>query len=126
VNEAELAAGLAPTPGYRYADRVGDRLHVAGQVPVDGAGRLVGADDAGQQARQCAENLFTVIGVHGFGREHIHQLTVYVVGEQHVLHDAWVAVTECFNGNVPPSTLLGVNRLGYVGQLVELGARVER
>jgi enamine deaminase RidA (YjgF/YER057c/UK114 family) len=126
VNDDEHAAGLAPTPGYRYADRVGDRLHLAGQVPLDGAGQLVGAGDAGAQVRQCAQNLFTVIALHGFGRGDIHQLTVYVVGDQDVLHDAWVAVTECFDGNVPPATLLGVNRLGYVGQLVELDARVER
>jgi hypothetical protein len=37
VNEREIAAGLAETPGYRHADEVGDRLFVAGQVL--GAGR---------------------------------------------------------------------------------------
>jgi hypothetical protein len=29
-NAAETAAGLAPTPGYRYASVVGDQLFVAG------------------------------------------------------------------------------------------------
>lgn len=33
INEVELAAGLAPTPGYRYASVVADELFVAGQVP---------------------------------------------------------------------------------------------
>jgi enamine deaminase RidA (YjgF/YER057c/UK114 family) len=126
MNEPEIAAGLAPTPNYRYADRVGDRLYLAGQVPLDGAGRLVGTDDVGAQVRQCAANLFALITLHGFGRDDIHQLTVYVVGEQHVLHEAWVAVTACFNGDVPPATLLGIDHLGYVDQLVELDARVER
>jgi enamine deaminase RidA (YjgF/YER057c/UK114 family) len=90
MNERELAAGLAPTPGYRYADRFGDHLHLAGQVPLDAAGALVGAGDVRAPVRQCAKNLFAVVGVHGFGREDIHQLTV------------------------------------YVGQLIELDARVER
>lgn len=126
MNEREIAAGLASTPSYRYADRVGDHLHLAGQVPLDAAGLLVGAGDAQAQVRQCAKNLFTVVEAHGFGREDIHQLKVYVVGEQHVLHDAWVAVVECFDGNVPPATLLGVNLLGYAGQLIELDAHVSR
>jgi enamine deaminase RidA (YjgF/YER057c/UK114 family) len=126
MNEREITAGLAPTPSYRYADRVGDRLHLAGQVPLDAAGVLVGAGDVQAQVRQCAKNLFAIVEVHRFGREDIHQLTVYVVGEQHVLHDAWVAVVECFDGNVPPATLLGVNLLGYAGQLVELDAHVSR
>jgi enamine deaminase RidA (YjgF/YER057c/UK114 family) len=126
MNEDEIAAGLAPTPNYRYADRVGDRLLLAGQVPLDAIGGLVGERDVRAQVRQCAANLFAVVALHGFGREDIHQLTVYVVGAQHVLQDAWAAVTECFDGNVPPATLLGVNLLGYVGQLVELDARVER
>jgi enamine deaminase RidA (YjgF/YER057c/UK114 family) len=126
MNEREITAGLAPTPGYRYADRVGDHLHLAGQVPLDAAGVLVGAGDVQAQVRQCAKNLFAIVEAHRFGREDIHQLTVYVVGEQHVLQDAWVAVVECFDGNVPPATLLGVNLLGYTGQLVELDAHVSR
>ena len=36
-----MAAGLAATPGYRYTDVLGDRLFVAGQVPLDGSGALL-------------------------------------------------------------------------------------
>lgn len=38
MNEHEIAAGLPPTPHYRYADHVGDRLFIAGQVPHDVVG----------------------------------------------------------------------------------------
>jgi hypothetical protein len=65
VNEAERAAGLPANPHYRYAQRVGARLFVAGQVPHDAQGRPV-----------------------------------------------------------PPATLRGVARLGYVSQLVEVDATV--
>ena len=126
MNDREIAAGLAPTPSYRYADRIGDHLHLAGQVPLDAAGVLVGVGDVQAQVRQCATNLFAVVEAHGFGRQDVHQLTVYVVGEHQVLLDAWAAIVECFDGNVPPATLLGVNLLGYADQLVELDARVER
>jgi len=124
MNEAERAAGLPATPHYQYAQRVGDRLFVAGQVPHDAQGRLVGPDDPHAQAVQCLKNLTAVVAVHSFSASDVRQLIVYVVGEQANLSAAWKAVTEFFKGQVPPATLLGVARLGYVGQLVEVTATV--
>jgi enamine deaminase RidA (YjgF/YER057c/UK114 family) len=126
MNERELAAGLAPTSSYRYADVVGNRLFVAGQVPMDGDRNLVGADDVGTQAQQCLDNLLTLVALHGFASEHIHQLTIYVVGPHQNLIETWRQVTTHFDGNVPPATLLGVTALGHHGQLVEIDAHVER
>ena len=126
MNEGEVAAGLAQTPNYRYADQVGRRLFVAGQVPRDGAANLVAPGDPVAQTRQCFDNLFTLIELHGFSRDDIHQLTVYVVGPHSNLIDAWGAVTACFGSNVPPATLLGVTFLGYVDQVVEIDAVIER
>jgi enamine deaminase RidA (YjgF/YER057c/UK114 family) len=124
MNETEIAAGLSQTSNYRYAERVGGRLFVAGQVPRDGSGNLVGEGDAAAQARQCLANLFTLIVLHGFSRNDIRQLTIYVVGEHSNLIDAWREVAAAFETEVPPATLLGVNLLGYVGQLVEIDAQI--
>lgn len=124
MNEAERQAGLGETPGYRYADVVGDELYVAGQVPHDADGSIVGADDAGAQADQCLSNLIRVIEVHGFDRCHIRRLVVYVVGED--LPGAWNVVRDSFEGDVPPATLLGVAKLGHHGQLVEIDATIRR
>jgi enamine deaminase RidA (YjgF/YER057c/UK114 family) len=126
LNEGELSAGLAQTSNYRYADLVGGRLFIAGQVPRDAAARVVGPGDPVAQARQCLDNLFTLIAHHGFSRDDIHQLTVYVVGPHQNLIDAWVEVSSCFDQNVPPATLLGVAYLGYVDQVVEIDAVIER
>jgi enamine deaminase RidA (YjgF/YER057c/UK114 family) len=126
VNEHEVAHGLAPTPGYRYADAVGDRLFVAGQVPLDADGLLVGAGDAARQAVACLDNLRTVVCALGFAVNDVRQLTVYVVGERDQLRDAWAAVVGWFDGEVPPATLLGVTCLGYDGQLVEVDVTVCR
>lgn len=124
MNEGELAAGMASTSSYRYADRVGDQLLVAGQVPVDAGNNIVGDGDAAEQARQCLLNLITLITHHGFNRDDIHQLTVYVVGPHENLIAAWRAVVAAFDGNVPPATLLGVTVLGHRGQLVEIDSVV--
>ncbi|MEL6984881.1 MAG: RidA family protein [Actinomycetota bacterium] len=125
MNDDELAAGLAETPGYRYAEVVGDQLFVAGQVPLDGDGNLVADGDPAGQATSCLDNLATVIEVNGFATSDIRQLTVYVVGEHQNLLDAWGAVVAWFgDAGVPPATLLGINLLGYEAQLVEIDATI--
>lgn len=124
MNELEVDAGLAPAAGYFYAQRLGDRLFVAGQVPLDGGGELVGRGDARAQAERCLDNLATILGVHGFAATDIRQLVVHVVGEHQNLLDAWAAVTDRFPDGVPPATLLGVPILGYADQLVEIDATV--
>lgn len=126
MNELERAAGLAATPGYEYARRIGNQLHVAGQVPHNSAGQLVGAMDALAQAAQCLNNLNTLLSVHGFATGDIQRLIVYVVGEQENLTKAWFGVQQWFSGTVPPATLLGVACLGHPGQLVEVDATVIR
>ena len=124
MNEAELSAGLSATPQYRYADRLGDRLFVAGQVPLDSHGQLVGPEDPSTQALQCLRNLERLLAVHAFQVTDIRQLVVDVVGDQASLTAAWSAVANWFGGQVPPATLLGVAGLGYVGQLVEIDATI--
>lgn len=126
MNDDERAAGLAETADYRYAEIVGDQLVVAGQVPLDGDGSLVGADDPGRQAEQCLANLATLIELHGFDPADIRHLTVYVVGQHEDLLAAWAAVTTWHDHNVPPATLLGVNLLGHANQLVEIDATIVR
>ena len=111
MNEAELNAGLPATPQYRYADRLGDHLFVAGQVPLDTHGHLVGPKDPSAQALQCLRNLERLLAVHGFQVTDIRQLVVYVVGNQASLSAAWSAVAGWFGGQVPPATLLGAPRL---------------
>jgi len=125
MNEKELDAGLPQTPGYRYAKLRGSQLHVAGQVPNDSAGSIVG-DDAFAQAQQCLTNLTTILDCYGFNKHDIQQLTIFVVGDQEGLANAWQAIRDHFLEAVPPATLLGVARLGYEKQLVEIDATVIR
>ena len=126
MDRPEHHPGLAPTPGYLYAQQVADQLFVAGQVPLAEDGTLVGKDDAQAQAHQCLHNLFSLIEQHGFAATDIRQLTIYVVGDGVRLVAAWEAVRGWFDAAVPPATLLGVATLGYEGQLVEVGAVVLR
>lgn len=126
MNEGEMKTGLAQTANYRYAQRVGFQLFVAGQVPHDANANIVGVEDPYTQATQCLNNLQVAIAHHGFEQHDIQKLTIYVVGERQNLTKAWEAVMEWFDDDVPPATLLGVACLGYERQLVEIDAIVVR
>jgi enamine deaminase RidA (YjgF/YER057c/UK114 family) len=124
LNEAEEKAGLPKTANYRYAEKVGGQLFVAGQVPHDSNGNLVGLDNPVEQATQCLHNLRALLTLHGFKQSDIRKLTVYVVGDLQSRQQAWEAVESWFDGEVPPSTLLGVFGLGYPNQIVEIDATI--
>jgi enamine deaminase RidA (YjgF/YER057c/UK114 family) len=124
LNETEEKAGLPKTAGYRYAEKVGRQLFIAGQVPLDSDGNLVGMDSPTDQTTQCLKNLHALITLHGFKQNDIRKLTVYVVGNPKGRQHAWEAVKSWFDGEVPPSTLLGVSGLGYTNQVVEIDATI--
>ena len=126
MNEDEIAAGFAQSPGYRYAETVGHQLFVAGQVPLDQEGQIVGVGDPGAQARKCLDNLERLLELYEFERANIRSLVIHVVGEQQNLDQGWDAVLAWFHEDVPPATLLGAARLGYAGQVVEIQATVLR
>ncbi len=126
MNRIERQAGLAETACYRYAKRIDHQLYVSGQVPNDNSGEIVGRDDPCIQVRQCLANLEMLLKVHGFDKDDIQHMTVYVVGERNNLNLAWSAVKDVFPHGVPPATLLGVSLLGYENQLVEIDATIAK
>jgi enamine deaminase RidA (YjgF/YER057c/UK114 family) len=123
--ERRVCAELAPPPAYSHVVTAhgGANVWTAGAVPLDGAGDLVGAGDHRAQAAQVLDNLLVALRTAGAGPEHVVKTTVYVVGDQAALVDVWRVVRESpIGAAVPASTLLGVERLGYPGQLVEIEA----
>ena len=121
-----MKAGLAQTPGYRYASVSGDHIHVAGQVPQDSSGQICNINDPYGQATRCLRNLELLLGCYDFAMNDIRHLTVYVVGAHENLIAAWNAVLNYFLDDVPPATLIGVSLLGYEDQLVEMDAIIVR
>jgi len=117
--------GLADPPGYTHLVTVtGARfVFVAGQVPLDEHGRLVGAGDPIAQARQCLRNLAACLAAAGARPEDVVRTTVYVVAEERrTLGRLWRALLDAELSAVirTATTLVGVAHLGYEGQLVEI------
>ncbi|MEU4111654.1 MULTISPECIES: RidA family protein [unclassified Streptomyces] len=119
--------GLFPPPTYSHASVVeaGTRLaFLAGAVPLDERGELVGPGDPVRQAGQVIANLREQLRAVGSDLEHVLVTEVYVVSDRpSVLSSVWEVVEASGLSKGPhSSTLLGVACLGYTGQLVEITA----
>jgi enamine deaminase RidA (YjgF/YER057c/UK114 family) len=118
---------LFPPPRYSHASVVeaGTRLaFLAGSVPLDATGKLVGEGDPVRQAKQVLANLGEQLRAVGSDMAHVVSTDVYVVGSEPAVLSAVWDVVEASGLSVGPhsSTLIGVACLGYTGQLVEITA----
>jgi enamine deaminase RidA (YjgF/YER057c/UK114 family) len=95
-------------------------LFTAGACPLDGDGRIVGVGDVEAQARAAVDNLLAALEAHGAGAADLVRTTIYVVGDRDALARAWTTIASVLAPHRPPSTLLGVQVLGWPDQLVEI------
>ncbi|MBB4986553.1 RidA family protein [Streptomyces nymphaeiformis] len=121
INPAQLHA----TPGYHHITVVeaGRTAFLAGQCPLDPSGELVGPGDLDAQIDQVAANAVAALNAVGARPEHVVRSVIYVVSDDAaVLGAVWWRLTESVIGPAftTASTLLGVARLGFSGQLVEV------
>ncbi len=106
---------------YEYS-RIADGLvFTAGACPLDENGAVVAPDDREAQAVQTVQNLLTALAEAGSSPGSLLKTTVYVVADERAdLVRVWEIVSPELGR--APSTLLGVQYLGYPGQLVEIEA----
>jgi enamine deaminase RidA (YjgF/YER057c/UK114 family) len=116
---------LHQTPGYHHITVVeaGRTAFLAGQCPLDQQGVLVGPGDLDAQLDQVAANSLTALTAVGATPEHVVRSVIYVVSDQTAtLAAAWdrLLASPLAPAFSTASTLLGVARLGFGGQLIEL------
>jgi enamine deaminase RidA (YjgF/YER057c/UK114 family) len=116
---------LHQTPGYHHVTVVepGRMAYLAGQCPLDQAGDLVGPADLPAQVDQVVANALAALAAVGAGPEHVVRTVIYVVVDDSTsLGEVWRQLVTSPLGPAfsTASTLLGVARLGFTGQLVEL------
>ncbi|MEV6385793.1 Rid family hydrolase [Streptomyces sp. NPDC051773] len=110
--------------GYSQAVRVGDTVHVSGQLSHDRDGTFVGAGDFGLQVRTTLENLDLVLKEFGAERGQIVETTVLVRNLRENFDTTARLHAEYFGEHRPASTVMGVSDLALPDQLVEIGALV--
>ena len=117
----EIRAAGQAEPISHYTDAVraeGPLLFVSGVVPVDGAGRLVGADDVVAQARQVFSNLGAVLAAGGATFADVVKVTVFLtdVDDRARIN---VVRQEAFGEARPASTLVEIAALAIPGARLE-------
>ncbi|GAA2593852.1 RidA family protein [Winogradskya consettensis] len=112
--------------GYSHVtiSSVGRLAHLAGQCPLDLAGKVVGdPGDFAAQTEQVITNCLAVLEAAGARPADVVRSIVYVVSpDSAVLSGVWDQLSESplAPAFTAASTLLGVASLGYTGQLIEI------
>jgi enamine deaminase RidA (YjgF/YER057c/UK114 family) len=95
---------------------------LAGQCPIDASGALVGGGNIDRQIDQVAADAATALAAVGAKADHVVRSVIYVVRTT-VPFSRRLAAAHTLRRRIgihDPSTLLGVSRLGFTGQLVEV------
>ena len=120
VREEIRVAGL-PEPISHYTDavRAGELLFVSGVVPVDAEGRLVGAGDVVEQARQVFRTMGEVLAAGGASFPDVVKVTVFLtdVDDRAAINSVR---QEVFGDARPASTLVEISRLAIPGAKIEV------
>ncbi len=124
-NPQQLGKPLGP---YSHIARVkaAEFVFIAGQVAVDKAGNVVGADDFDAQCAQTFANLAAALESVGAGWGNVVQFTTYLVHSQDIgkfmIYRSREFPRLFANGAYPPNTLLIVDRLVQEALLIEVQA----
>ena len=127
TNTAIQPPGIVEIPGLTQVIVASGSRHVyiAGQVPIDPAGELIGPGDLQAQAVASFEHLRTCLEAAGATAADVVRATFWVVDYGPESLDAiYTAAFEVFGADVPAatSTLVGVAALFHQGQLFEVDA----
>ncbi len=122
MQKAIQSPSVAPPRGfYSQAVQAGQMLFIAGQLPLDMSGQIVG-ETAGEQARQALDNIHSVLLAANADWRHLVQVTVYVSDIEH-----WPAVNAVYQEvlagvPVPPARAVVPVKSMHYGALVEIQA----
>jgi reactive intermediate/imine deaminase len=108
-------------PRYTHGWRVDDTIYVAGQLPYDKDGNLVGPNDIHVQARRVLNNIRRIVETGGGAMSDVVKVTVYVTDIRY--REAYGEVrAEFFASNPPASTFVQIANLAIPGALIEIDA----
>ncbi|MBM3944742.1 MAG: RidA family protein [SAR202 cluster bacterium] len=105
--------------GFSPATRVGNTVHVSGQVALDASGKLVGAGDGKAQAEQCFRNLEAALKAAGGVMDDLVKITCFLVNVDD--YPAYAAVRQrLFPSNGPASSTVVIKALVKPEFLIEI------
>ena len=110
-----------PVSHYSHVVRVGNLLWVAGQIPIDRDGNVVGKGDCVAQTHQVYQNLRDVLNGAGSGMDKIVKLNTFIVDVEDAARIRGIK-GQYIKEDPPASTLVIVEALAYPDLLIEMEA----
>ena len=108
-------------PRYTLGWRVGNHIYVAGQLPFDKDGNLIGKGDIKAQTRRIFEQIKMIVETGGGKMDDVVKVTVFVTDVRY--REAYGEVrSEFFGPNPPASTLVQISNLAIPDALIEIEA----
>jgi len=110
--------------GNRYTQVIrttgATQIHVAGIVPADKDGNLVGEGDVAVQTEVVMDSIGKALAAAGAKPSDVARMNIYVLDVDRYLQEGHRKLMDFFGDNLPVSTLIGVTRLANPGFLVEV------
>ena len=108
-------------PRYTLGWRVGNHIYVAGQLPFDKDGNLLGKGDIKAQTRRIFEQIKMIVEAGGGKMDDVVKVTVFVTDVRY--REPYGEVrSEFFGPNPPASTLVQIGNLAIPDALIEIEA----
>jgi len=108
---------------YSHAIKVDNVLYIAGQVPLDDQGRVVGVRDMRKQATQVFKNIGRILKEVGAGFDNIVKWNGYMIDMDHNFPAYAEVRSKYFSKNPKPAaTLVEVKSLALREFLLEIEA----
>ncbi|MFF1545959.1 RidA family protein [Streptomyces sp. NPDC058291] len=106
--------------GFAQAIRVGETIHVSGQLSHDEKGNFLHPDDFDAQLKQSYANFEKVLAHFGVTRNQVVSETQYIVDLPRYNNAMAAANLAYFGDHRPTSSTVGVASLFFPGQLIEI------
>lgn len=113
--------GMTQPTAYSHLVKHGDMMFIAGQVALDGDGKVVGAGDMTAQYRQILENLKIVLASEGADFSNIVKINIFTI-DIDAFRRAGDLRSQYFGNHAPASTLVQIERLARPVFLLEIEA----
>ena len=107
--------------GFSHVTKMGDTLHISGQLALDQEGNIVGKDDIIAQTEKAYENLKKCLESVGATMRDIVMLRIFVTNLEEFQKTGEVR-TKYFGKYRPATTGLEISRLYYPEAMIEVEA----
>ncbi len=123
INKEAKGLGMTWEKEYVYSQgvKIGDTIHIAGQVSHDDKGNIVGGENMEAQMRQAFANIKNVLAQYGATIDNVVEDVLFVTDMDAAMAVLGKVRQEVYSGVVPSaSTIVQIQRLAFPELMIEI------